>query len=265
MASGVSSTIISTPVAASKARMFLPSRPIILPFTSSDSMLNTDTQFSTASSVPTRWIVLMMTFFASCCAVSFASSIVSWICDIALVLASAFKLSTNCSRASSADKPEITSSCSTWLLCNLSNSWCFLSSNSILASYSLVLASKSSFTFLALANSLDTCDSLSRVLFSTSAIFLSLFKISFSCSDFNSKNFSLACNNLSFLMFSASILASLNMELASFLAFLIMLETLLFSRNLAIPKPPPSPAISAIIICVISMFNLVFIYKKSPH
>jgi hypothetical protein len=41
------------PVAASSALMFRPSRPIILPLTSSDSMLNTDTQFSTASSVPT--------------------------------------------------------------------------------------------------------------------------------------------------------------------------------------------------------------------
>ena len=54
IASGVSSTIISTPVAASKALMFLPSLPIILPLTSSDSRLNTDTQFSTACSTPTR-------------------------------------------------------------------------------------------------------------------------------------------------------------------------------------------------------------------
>jgi len=54
IASGVSSTIISTPVAASRALMFRPSLPIIRPLTSSDSMLNTDTQLSTASSVPTR-------------------------------------------------------------------------------------------------------------------------------------------------------------------------------------------------------------------
>jgi hypothetical protein len=60
IASGVSSTMISTPVAASKALMFLP-RPIILPLTSSDSMLKTDTQFSTASSVP-LFIVFMMIF-----------------------------------------------------------------------------------------------------------------------------------------------------------------------------------------------------------
>ena len=54
MASGVSSTMISTPVAASIARMLRPSLPIIRPLTSSDSMLNTDTQLSIASSVPTR-------------------------------------------------------------------------------------------------------------------------------------------------------------------------------------------------------------------
>lgn len=38
MASGVSSTTISTPVAASKARMLRPSRPMMRPFTSSLSM-----------------------------------------------------------------------------------------------------------------------------------------------------------------------------------------------------------------------------------
>ena len=64
MASGVSSTIISTPVAASRALMLRPSLPIIRPFTSSDSILNTETQLSTASSVPMRWIVLIIIFLA---------------------------------------------------------------------------------------------------------------------------------------------------------------------------------------------------------
>jgi len=62
IASGVSSTMISTPVAASSALMFLPSLPIILPLTSSDSMLKTETQFSTASSVPTLCMVFMIIF-----------------------------------------------------------------------------------------------------------------------------------------------------------------------------------------------------------
>jgi hypothetical protein len=48
IASSVSSTMIST-LLLSCALMFRPSRPIILPLTSSDSMLNTDTQFSTCS------------------------------------------------------------------------------------------------------------------------------------------------------------------------------------------------------------------------
>ena len=54
MASGVSSTMNSTPVAASSARMLRPSRPIILPLMSSDSMLKTDTQFSMAFSAAVR-------------------------------------------------------------------------------------------------------------------------------------------------------------------------------------------------------------------
>ena len=54
MASGVSSTMISTPVAASSARMLRPSRPMILPFTSSLSMLKIDTQFSMACSDAVR-------------------------------------------------------------------------------------------------------------------------------------------------------------------------------------------------------------------
>ena len=141
MASGVSSTMISTPVAASKARMFRPSRPMMRPFTSSDSMLNTETQFSTASSVPMRCMVLMMIFLASCWAVNLASSMVSWICAMALVLASAFKPSISWSRASSADKPEITSNWFNWLLCMRSTSCCFFSSCSNLVWYSVVFAS----------------------------------------------------------------------------------------------------------------------------
>ena len=53
IASGVSSTIISTPVTASKERILRPSRPIIRPLTSSLSILKTDTEFSMACSVAT--------------------------------------------------------------------------------------------------------------------------------------------------------------------------------------------------------------------
>ena len=78
MASGVSSTTISTPVTASRARMFRPSRPMIRPFTSSLSIWKTLTEFSIAVSVATRCMVLMTIFFASRLALSFASSTISF-------------------------------------------------------------------------------------------------------------------------------------------------------------------------------------------
>ena len=46
-ASGVSSTMRSTPVASSSARMFRPSRPMIRPFMSSDGRSTMDTAVST--------------------------------------------------------------------------------------------------------------------------------------------------------------------------------------------------------------------------
>ena len=100
----MSSTIISTPVADSIALMFRPSLPIILPFTSSDSILKTETQLSIASSVPTLWIVLITIFFASCLAESLASSIIFWVSSRASDLASSFSDSTNSFLASLASK-----------------------------------------------------------------------------------------------------------------------------------------------------------------
>jgi hypothetical protein len=123
-----------------------------------------------------------MIFLASCCAVGLASSMLSCIvrhrfgfglCSVLLSI------------ASSADKPDITSSCCNWLLC-LSTSTCLLSRLSILAVYSAAFVSKSSFTFLT-DNSLFGTPCL-LILFSTSATFLSL-RITCSCSDFNSINF----------------------------------------------------------------------------
>ena len=77
IASGVSSTTISTPVAASRARMLRPSRPMMRPFTSSLSMWNTETEFSMAVSVATRCMVWMTIFLACVLALSFASSMIS--------------------------------------------------------------------------------------------------------------------------------------------------------------------------------------------
>ncbi len=54
MDSGVSSTTISAPVAASKALMFLPSLPMICPLISSESMVKTETVFSMVYSAAIR-------------------------------------------------------------------------------------------------------------------------------------------------------------------------------------------------------------------
>ena len=157
----------------------------------------------------------------------------------------------------------MTSNCSIWLLCSLSTSCDFFSRFSILFWYSVIFASASSLIFLAFANSLDTCDSLSLVLFSASAIFLSFDKISFSCSDFNSKNRSLACKSLFLFSVSASAFASLKIELASFLAFLIRFETLLFSKNLAIANPIANPTTIPISILVNSIVRFCLIKKPT--
>ena len=113
IASGVSSTINSTPVAASSARMLRPSRPIIFPLISSDSMLKTDTQFSIAFSAAVRWMVSITTFLASFVAVNFASSIACFTMELALDSASAFNASISCWRASSAERFAIFSN---WLI-----------------------------------------------------------------------------------------------------------------------------------------------------
>ena len=91
IASGVSSTTISTPVAASKARMFRPSRPMMRPLISSESMWKTVTEFSMAVSVATRWMDWITMRFASLFAVILASSMMSLMYEAASVLASSFK------------------------------------------------------------------------------------------------------------------------------------------------------------------------------
>ena len=77
IASGVSSTTISTPVAASRARMFLPSRPMMRPLISSFSIGNVVTAFSIAVSVAVLCMVVMTILLASLAALSLASSMVS--------------------------------------------------------------------------------------------------------------------------------------------------------------------------------------------
>jgi hypothetical protein len=65
------------------------------------------------------------------------------------------------------------------------------------------------------------------------------------------------------LIFSASRLASFKIEEASFFAFLIKLDMLLFSIVLAMPKPPASPPIPEIIIVKMSILILNLYIKKA--
>ena len=73
IAPGVSSTISSTPVAVSSARMLRPSRPMMRPFMSSLGRSTTETVVSMACSAALRWMASAMICWARAAAVSRAS------------------------------------------------------------------------------------------------------------------------------------------------------------------------------------------------
>ncbi len=200
--------MISIPVAASKARMLRPSRPIIRPFISSFSIWNTVTEFSTAYSEATRWMVWITMRLASLFAVILASSIISLMDDMASVRASALSDSINWFLASSTESPEIETNCSTCCLCMRSNSSCFFSTSSIWA-FRLVLITSTSL-ILRFCSSMRWEISVSFCfnLFSAARILLFFSLISLSCSVLSCKNFSFAWRILSFLIISASTSAS---------------------------------------------------------
>ena len=104
-ASGVSSIITSAPVACSKERIFLPSRPIILPFISSEGSCTTDTVVSAVRSAAILWIdnatILVASFSASRC----VSSLISLKEFAASALASSSKSSMSSFFASSELRP----------------------------------------------------------------------------------------------------------------------------------------------------------------
>ena len=74
IAPGVSSTIRSTPVASSSARMLRPSRPMMRPLRSSLGRSTTETVVSIACSAAQRWMASVMYCFARSAAVSRASA-----------------------------------------------------------------------------------------------------------------------------------------------------------------------------------------------
>ena len=241
IASGVSSTIISTPVADSIALIFLPSLPIILPLMSSDSILNTETVLSIASSAPILWIVFKITFFAFSFTVNSASSIFSFAYISASFSASFFRDSIKLSFASFLDRPEITSNCLIWSFLTFSTSFLFFSKEENFNSSSVLLFSRSKFNcscFFIIESTLDSFD-----VISLSIIFIlsSLENIIFSCSDFNSRNFSFACSILLFFILSPFSFAVSIIFSASFFASLNILKDLFLLTTLIITTPTNKP------------------------
>ena len=109
-ASGVSSTIRLTPVVASNARMFRPSRPMMRPFMSSLGRANTETVDSAVCSDATRWIAIVTILRARSSPSSRARCSISRTCVIATRFASSTTCATRCSRASVEVMPAIRSS-----------------------------------------------------------------------------------------------------------------------------------------------------------
>ena len=261
IASGVSSTTISTPVAASSARILRPSRPIMRPLISSDSMWNTVTEFSMAVSVATRCMDCITIRFASLLAVSLASSIMSLMKDWACVLASSFKDSIIRSLASSAERPEMVSSFSISCCCSLSSSSFFLS---IITSW----ASRFSFTasasdFLRCISSWRWFSTNSRCfnLFSACWIFWLRIATSFSKSAFLFRNFSFTSSNLFFLITSAS--ASASFRMLSYLDFKPCLKNM-YDRNPPIMKQAMDTSIVTVISICFKYINKKRTAGKPP-
>ncbi len=99
-ASGVSSMMRFTPVVASKARMFRPSRPMIRPFMSSLGKVKTLTVDSAVCSDATRWIAIVRIFRARSSPSSRARCSISRTCAIAARFASSTTSAISWSRAS---------------------------------------------------------------------------------------------------------------------------------------------------------------------
>ena len=117
-ASGVSSIIRSTPVIVSRVLIFLPSRPMILPFISSLGSWTTEIVVSETWSAAQRWIALTTISFAFLSASSLASASMVLIMTADSCFTSSSTIFKRYSLACSEVKPEIFSSSCT--LCSLS-------------------------------------------------------------------------------------------------------------------------------------------------
>jgi len=223
MASGVSSTIKSIPVAASKARIFLPSRPIILPFISSLGNVTTLVVTSLVWSAAHFWIASVIIFLAFLSASSFALSSMSLAIFIASILASSVYLSIIICLACSVVIWLTLSSSLTMLFWSSSkassllfNAAIWLWTRSLEASNSSIFLSKEVSRFVKRSSLANKRSSL--------RLFSSLRSL-FSCSkvDFNIEISLFVISTCSFLIFSAWAWASCKILSASIFADLVFL------------------------------------------
>ena len=178
-ASGVSSIIRSTPVRVSIALIFLPSRPMILPFISSFGSATTDTVLSATWSAAHLWIAPVIIYLAFLSASSLALDSISFIMMEASCLTSFSILESSSALASSIVYPEILSSSSSCLEMILSRSFClfmifcsfWVMLSSFLSIFSNFLSMDSSFWMSLLS---ERCISARLSLASFSASLLSL-------------------------------------------------------------------------------------------
>ena len=200
-ASGVSSIINSTPVSCSKVRIFLPSRPMILPFISSLGSCTTETVDSVTWSAAQRWIASTIYSLAVFSASSLALASYSRIYKaVSCLILSSTECNNSC-LAWSLVKPEtLSSSISFWL-------WSCSISPSLVCNPSSFLWRSDSF-FSKFAAFFSELSSLFKILFSRSEISLlrSLISLSSSFLAFSASSF--ASSNASLFLFSAVRMAS---------------------------------------------------------
>ena len=118
-ASGVSSTMMFTPVTASKDRMLRPSRPMMRPFMSSEGSGTTDTVVSVTTSEARRWMEVVRMRRARRSASSRAFTSRSRSSTMASCRPSSSTRRSNCSLAALASKPAICSSSRRGLLAQI--------------------------------------------------------------------------------------------------------------------------------------------------
>ena len=238
--------------------MFLPSRPIILPFISSFGNATTETVVSAVWSAAQRWIAVLIISLAK---TSLWSLIISSYSRMRLLFSTSSSDSSdciNCFFASSWDKPESLSSISNWLFLMLS---ILVFSSSISLSFSL----KFSFFFSKVSDLLSRYSSLWLSLFSCLWTSFRLSRISLSASERSLWISSFASISWAFLVDSASDNALFNILVASccaeFLSFSAFLSLII--PPITMPKAAKTIATITLTIITVATFTMISIAPPS--